>query len=154
MVDTVYVANLSDGGVWDMVVSGASVGATILALIAITFTVRGIYLQKKALQTSVFNTVVSRVNELENEWQNCKADSGKSEGCYERLFSAFEYFAFLANHKLLDGAMIDYYRGGIIECWSRLDEYPKLKNHYETSAEGQMSEFRKLYKKYTGSYPF
>ena len=107
-------------------------------------------LQRGSIQASLFNDTSAIINKLTNEWPKLKTYEEKKKW-YERLFAAFEYFAFFANHNYLSDDMKEYYVSGMEVYCSRLEKkYPDLLKYYKNLPEEQFYEFKKFYKAMTG----
>lgn len=72
--------------------------AFFVSFFALGFSIWALFVQKKSVRATIFHSIFDRIRDLENQWPDCKKDIQK-EQWYERLFSAFEYFAFYANRK-------------------------------------------------------
>jgi hypothetical protein len=116
----------------------ATVGAMIFAGWAILMTRNSINLQRKSTQAQLFSDI-----SLEDikRW-------------YERLFNAWEYFAFFVNRKEISPEMSKYYRSGIITYVKRLStkkEYSDLLEQYKKRPKEEFCELRQYYKNETGA---
>jgi len=128
--------------------------ANIATAIIVGFAARGLYLNAKAVrlqrdsvQANLFNDISSRIRQLEDQWVDCDTNE-KKKRWYERLFSAFEYFAFFANRDKLSTEMNQYYSSGIKTYVERLKwkNYSELLEEYKKRPKEQFSELRKYYK--------
>jgi len=114
--------------------------AVIAAVIALFFSAKAIFLQRKSMQASLFNDISSRIRQLEDQWINCKSEEDKKKW-YERIFSAFEYFAFFANRNEISKEMKHYYRSGIETYVERLkSKHEDLFNVYKERAKKDISK--------------
>ena len=137
--------------------------ANIATAIAVGFAARALYLNAKAVrlqrdsaQANLFNDISSRIRQLEDQWIDCDTNE-KKKRWYERLFSAFEYFAFFSNRDKLSTEMNQYYSSGIKTYVERLKwkDYSELLEEYKKRPKEQFSELRKYYRNEAGkNLPF
>ena len=132
-----------------MIANFAVAVAVVFSAIALCISARALKLQKKSLKANLFYEISKRVNELEDQWADCKKKEDK-EMWYERLFSTFEQFAFFANRGYLEKDMKEYYSAGIKECVDRLKKYPELLEYFKTRHSGQFEELEKYYQSVIG----
>jgi hypothetical protein len=136
-----------DKEVLEMTAKFAATIAVIFSAVALLLNARGLKYQKKSLRANLFNDIRRRINELEDQWAECKT-SKDQEKWYERLFSIFETFAFYANHGYLEEEMADFYSTGIEICVDRLKEFPELQEYFKDRGHGEFSELDKYYSKF------
>ncbi len=124
---------------------------------AIFLNTRAVRLQRDSNQVNLFNDISSRIRQLEDQWIACEKKEDRIMW-YERLFSAFEYFAFFANKKKISLEMRTYYKSGIETYVNRLttnEEYSSLFEEYKKRPKEQFSELREYYKNEIGkNLPF
>lgn len=147
---------LANKEVISMFANIATVIAMGVAIVAIFMTKNTINLQRKNTQAQLFSDISSRINELEDQWFSCDTQE-KKNGWYEKLFNAFEYFAFFANHGLLSKEMKNYYKSGMKTYVERLQwpQYAELLEAYKKRPKEQYCEFRKYYQNEIGTgFPF
>jgi hypothetical protein len=131
----------------------ATVGAMIFAGWAILMTRNSINLQRKSTQAQLFSDISSRIRELEDQFAGC-VSLEDIKRWYERLFNAWEYFAFFVNRKEISPEMSKYYRSGIITYVKRLStkkEYSDLLEQYKKRPKEEFCELRQYYKNETGA---
>jgi len=134
----------------------AIVIAMIIAGIAIFMTRNTINLQRKSTQAQLFADISSRIKQLEDQFAECDSMEKKKQW-YERLFNAFEYFAFFANQGILSNEMRIYYKSGIKTYIERLQwsQYDELLDAYKKRPKEQYCELRKYYRNEIGAdFPF
>jgi len=134
----------------------ATVIAMTVAIIAIIMTKNTIDLQRKSIQAQLFSDISSRINELEDQWFLCDTQE-KKRGWHEKLFNAFEFFAFSVNQKILSKEMKTYYKSGIKTYIERLKwpQYAELLDAYKKRPTEQYCELRKYYQNEIGTdFPF
>ena len=132
----------------EMITNMAIAFAVGISAIALFYSGSAFRLQGKALRANLFNDISSRIRQLEDQWAQCKEEKDRKMW-YERLFNAFEYFAFLANHGSISSEMKEYYKSGIKIYVDRLitkKEYLSLFEEYKKRPKEQFSELRKYYK--------
>ncbi len=118
--------------------------------VALFLSARAFTLQRQSLQANLFKDISNRINELTDQWSDCKTKEAKKHW-YEKLFATFEYFAFFANHGYLSGEMKYYYKSGIEEYCDRLqNKHPELLQYYKTLPKEAMGEFKRYYEDITG----
>jgi hypothetical protein len=122
--------------------------AAIFAAIALILNARAIRLQRKSLRANLFNDIRRRVENLEDQFDDIKADDKeKMEAWYFRLFNVFESFAFYANHGYLEKEMVHYYEVGIDDCTNRLIEnYPDLIAYFKKRHSGEFCELEQYFR--------
>lgn len=128
-------------------------GAATIAIYHLWLHRETVRLQRENLHVHLFKDISERINRLTDQWITCKTKEDREEW-YERLFTAFEYFAFFANRGYLTSEMKNYYKSGVEECCQRLEtKYPELLQHFKDLPSGQMDEFKKFYEDITGEKP-
>lgn len=134
----------------------ATVIAMIIAIIAIIMTKNTIDLQRKSTQAQLFSDIASRISALEDQWFLCDTQE-KKIGWYEKIFNAFEYFAFFANQAILSKEMKTYYKSGMKKYVERLQwpQYTELLAAYKKRPTEQYCELKKYYQNEIGEgFPF
>lgn len=120
--------------------------AVIVATVALFLNLRAFKLQRDSLQANLFNEVTKRINELLDK-EPYQDDKVELRNWYERLFNAFEYFAFYANSCHLTSNMKSYYHSFIGGYCERLkQECPELIEEFKKGPTDKFSELRKYYK--------
>ena len=103
------------------------------------------YLQANALQLTEFNHITQGLRELTGKKPSKKTEK---DSWAERLIWEYEDFAFLANHRYLEGDFVSHFGPAIIhDCNGITEEFPYVLAKF--SAKG-CSELRKFYKDATG----
>ena len=140
-------------GASEMVAHFAVAVAVIFAAFALIFNRNTIKLQRQTLQAHLFKDISDRISRLQDEFPKCETLKDK-EDWYERLFVAFEYFAFFANRHYLSADMKYYFKSGLEDCCERLEtKYPDLLKHFRGLPPEQMNEFKKYFEDITGKKP-
>lgn len=118
--------------------------ASILAAVALILNARAFRLQKRSMQANLFNDIRRRIDDLEDQHSEIEqGEMKKLEIWYERLFNAFENYAFYVNHGYLEKEMTEFYAIGISQFIKRAQKFPSLIEYFKTRKKGQFSELEK-----------
>lgn len=131
----------------EMITNIAIAIAVIISAAGLFYSGSAFRLQRRTLRANLFYDISQRIRELEDQWPKCKKLEEKKQW-YERLFNAFEYFAFFANRKELTSSMKEYYKDGIQTYVERIkwEQYSDLLEEYKKRSPGQFNELRRYYK--------
>lgn len=127
-----------------------AIAATILAG-GLIWQWKTFVLQRQTLEASLFNAVSDKIDRLMDKPLTSVGDEEK-EAWLERVFAAFEHFAFFANQGFFNPEMEKYYISSMEECCKRLEseKHESLLRYYRELPKGQLDEFKKFFKKMTG----
>lgn len=108
--------------------------------------------QRKSLQADLFNEVIKRIHDIQDQQKDYEKE-GKILDWYVRLFDAFEYYAFFANHKDLSGEMATYYASSIREYYELAEKHEDVVKYLRNRPKGQLDELQQYYKTFVGKTP-
>ncbi len=132
--------------------------AQVVMAIAATILVGGLIwqwktfvLQRRTLEASLFNTVSDKIDRLMDK-PLISVDDEEKEAWLERVFAAFEHFAFFANQGFFNPEMEKYYISSMEDICERLqqEKYESLLKYLKGRPEEQLDEFKKFFKRMTG----
>ena len=125
--------------------------ATVALAVAAIYALRSLYFHKRMLDASVFGEASRRISALLAE-EPYVTDAEALENWYIRLYGAFEYLAFFANHGYLGSEMKDYYRPFIGRYNERIQrESAGAIEHFKHVSTPDL--FKEL-RQYVGELPF
>ena len=130
--------------------------AVVFSAIALIMNTRAFRLQRRSLQASLFNDIRHRIDKLEDEHSEIQeGEVKKLERWYERIFNAYESFAFYANRGYFEKDMTEFYTSGVDYHVKGLGKFPELLKRYKNREKGEFCELEKYYQKVLKkSFPF
>jgi hypothetical protein len=121
--------------------------AVIFSAVALFVNTKAFKLQRRTLQASLFNDIMHRIDKLEDEHAEIKkGEAEKLERWYERIFNAYESFAFYANRGYLAKDMIDFFSSNVDYHVKGLEKFPQLFARYKNREVGEFCELKEYYR--------
>lgn len=132
-------------GFWEWAVDVSTVAIGITAIIALSFAIRNLKLQKVSAQMNLFNYLNSRADELLGRLEKHEGD--RTIFWEAQSFNFYELFSYYANHKLINKDMIEHFAEHIPRECDRVSSNPLILLKFKDN-KVNWTELKKFYKRH------